>query len=460
VFLGWRRWFWALVVLAATAAGGIVLTASRFQERVAPNTFVGSVPVGELTPDEARRRVRVWWETEKLRTVRLLLPGGSLVAESRLSRLMRLDDDASVAQLPLQDFWDAAARWIPGQEPERRVFQPVLEFVADVGWLKREAEKRLPKTRPARVFLRDGSLVRRPEVPGRTLSEDALAETILTSVRDGRSDVELPVAEAPKHVPDEALEQIAEVAAEFSTRFPRSNKPRNTNIRAAAEKIDGLVLLPGDRFSFNQTVGKRTIENGFREAGVYVNGRHDTGVGGGICQVSTTLYNAALLADLKIVRRSNHSLPVPYVPIGRDATVNYGSQDLVLENSTQTPIAFSLEVGQGVLRVRVLGRKDPGLKVRIVTEGHKSWDPGVKTVKDPTLPAGTQKVVEKGGKGHSVLTYRLVYRDGELVRRDVLGRSYYRGGPKVVAVGTGAAPSPSTIAQTTRQSGSAGTESR
>ncbi|MFN3682449.1 MAG: VanW family protein [Fimbriimonadaceae bacterium] len=460
MFLGWRRWFWALVALLATVAGGLVLSAYRFQERLVPNTFVGPVPVGELTPDEARRRVRVWWETEKLRPVRLVLPGGSLVAETRVSQLLRLDDEASVAQVPVQDFWDAAARWLPGQKPEKRSFEPVLAFVGDVVRLKREAEKRLPKTSPARAFLREGRIVRRPEAPGRTLDGDSLPDTILTSLRDGRDEVELPVVEAPKHVADEALEQIGEVVAEFSTRFPRSNKPRNTNIRAAAEKIDGLVLLPGDRFSFNETVGKRTIENGFKEAGVYVNGRHDTGVGGGICQVSTTLYNAALLADLKIVRRSNHSLPVPYVPIGRDAAVSYGSHDLVLENTGPTPVAFSIQVGSGVLHVRVLGRKDPGLKVRIVSEGHKSWDRGVKTVEDPTLPAGTRRVVEKGGKGHSVVTYRLVYRDGVLVRRDALGRSYYKGGPQIVAVGTGSAPSASTIAQRAPRSESAETESR
>ncbi len=460
MFLGWRRWFWALTAMAATAFLALGLSAYRFQDRVAPNSFVGPVPVGELTPDEARRKVRVWWETEKRRTVRLTVPERSVVAEPRLSQLVRLDDAASVDQLPLQSFWDAATRWLPGGEPEKRVAPPVVVPIFDADALRREAEKKLPATRPARVFLRSGEIVRVPEVPGRTVDGEALPQVVVDAVLQGAEEVQLPITVAPRRVSDEALAEIVEVAAEFSTRFPRNNKPRNTNIRAAAAKIDGMVLLPGDRFSFNQTVGKRTIENGFREAGVYVNGRHDTGVGGGICQVSTTLYNAALLADLKIVRRSNHSLPVPYVAVGRDATVNYGLQDLVIENPGPSPIALAVEVGNGVLHVRVLGKRDPSLKVRIVTESHKSWDPGVKLVKDPTLPAGRQKVVDKGGKGHSVFTYRLVYRDGKLVRRDSLGRSYYKGGPKIVAVGTGPATQDSTVAQRSEPAESDGTEYR
>jgi len=169
-------------------------------------------------------------------------------------------------------------------------------------------------------------------------------------------------------------------------------------------------LAPGEKLSFNKTVGRRTIENGFKLAGVYKAGKHDLGIGGGICQVSSTLYNAVLLSDLKVLRRQNHSMPVAYLPVGRDATVDYGSIDLVFENTMSTPVAISSSYTPGRLTFRVLGKKDPSISVKILSIGHRSWDTGVKTVMDPTLPAGKRLIVEKGSRGHSVSTYRLVSR--------------------------------------------------
>jgi vancomycin resistance protein YoaR len=201
-------------------------------------------------------------------------------------------------------------------------------------------------------------------------------------------------------------------------------------------------LAPGERFSFNETVGQRTVKAGFKEAGVYINGRHDTGVGGGICQVSTTLYNAALFSNMKIARRTNHSLPVPYVPVGRDATVNWGAQDLVLENNFDKPIALSATYTPGKLTFRVLGQKQPGLEVKIEREGLKSWAAPTKTVNDSSLAAGKRKVVESGSTGYSVNTFRLVFENGQLVKKEALGRSLYSSSARIIAVGTKSKPAP------------------
>ncbi len=170
-------------------------------------------------------------------------------------------------------------------------------------------------------------------------------------------------------------------------------------------------------------------------AGVYKKGKHDVDVGGGICQVSTTLYNAALFANLKILQRHNHSMPVPYVPPGQDATVDYGALDLAIENNTASSIAICSEYHPGRLTFRILGKRDPGMKVKIESTGKQRWDPGTQLISDPTLPAGQKKVIDKGAAGESVKTYRVVYREGKEVRRESLGTSYYKGGQKIVAVG-------------------------
>ena len=218
----------------------------------------------------------------------------------------------------------------------------------------------------------------------------------------------------------------------------RPQESRYSNIRLASSKLNGLVLLPGERVSFNDTVGRRTEKGGFKLAGVYKNGKHDVDVGGGICQVSTTLYNAALLADLKIVQRHNHSMPVPYVPLGQDATVDYGALDLQIQNNSTSPIAISSEYHPGKLTFRILGRKDPGLRVKILSDGKQRWDAGTLVVVDPALAPGQKKVVDKGASGQSIKTYRVVYRDGREIRKESLGLSYYKGGQKVIAVGQAA----------------------
>src|ERR1044072_8976261 len=183
--------------------------------------------------------------------------------------------------------------------------------------------------------------------------------------------------------------------------------------------------MPGEEIIFNQTVGRRTVEGGFKSAPVLKNGKHDIDIGGGICHVSTTMYNAALLADLKVVRRNNHSLPSAYVAVGRDATVDWGTLDLVLANSGETPIAITSTYQSGKITFRILGQKDPSRKVKILTDNHQSWGRGEQSVIDKSLKPGTRKVVERGSAAHSIDTYRIVYKDGVEVKREVISHSRY-----------------------------------
>jgi vancomycin resistance protein YoaR len=351
-----------------------------------------------------------------------------------------VDDEASLAQVSLEDFWEALGRTVGLSDAPAKNY-PIL-----FSWDEKKAERlskfvadQVGSPQRASVKWTGSQFIRQREQAGFTLHRESLKDAVLQALENGGS-AELPIVEAPKSVPDAALESIDEVRTSFTTKFSTAKVTRCANIKLAASKIDGYVLMPGERFSFNQTVGRRTQSGGFKVAGVYRNGRHDFDIGGGICQVSTTLYNAALLSNLKIVARGNHSMPVPYVPLGRDATVDYGAQDLVFENSLDHPIALSSHYGPGRITFHILGKKDPGLEVKIVTSGHRSWDKGVKYEHDPNLAYGVTKVTEKGSAGHSVQVARLVYRDGKLVSRESLGQSYYRGGVKIIAKNMKASP--------------------
>ncbi len=165
------------------------------------------------------------------------------------------------------------------------------------------------------------------------------------------------------------------------------------------------------------------------------------GVGGGICQVSSTLYNAALLGELKIVRRANHSIPVDYVPLGRDATVTDTGIDLVIENPHDHPIAIATELGRSSLTIRILGQPVAGRTVVLKTERSQPKSPPVQRIPDPNLPVGKERVIKKGAAGVRVVLWREVYENGILVKRERVATSVYRAQPRVIAVGTKQAPS-------------------
>src|SRR5205807_8651585 len=168
----------------------------------------------------------------------------------------------------------------------------------------------------------------------------------------------------------------------FSTSLGGSSKNRVHNIELACRAIDGTVLLPGDIFSYNETVGPRVPSAGFREAPVIIHGELQTGTGGGICQVSSTLYNAVLLADLTVLRRSHHAFPVHYLPAGRDATVVDGALDFKFKNTLKNAIAIDAKVVKRRVVFNLYG--DPGehREVEIVSSGAARVGAGLRRVSD------------------------------------------------------------------------------
>jgi len=432
-----KKFLFGALVVVVGAGVSLTVMAARFVPSIRPNTLIGVVPVGGLTKEEAAKKLRLWWETEKLRELTLTSDKIQKPIPSMTPGKLGivLDDEASVAQCELRDFWESAQATVTGGgAPTQKLPLKFKNVGASFDSLKQLVKGAIGTPRPARVTFEGGLVKREQEVTSYQLDTEKLPDVVVTAM-EGDGTVQLPIEEAPKHVPDAELEKIHDVVSEFSTHFPAYQSSRNTNIRLASAALNGSVLMPGDRLSFNTTVGRRTAQGGYKVAPVLKNGKHDTGIGGGICQVSTTLYNASLLADLKIVTRNNHSIPSVYVPVGRDATVDYGSLDLVIENSQKDPIAISSSYANGQITFRILGVKDPGRVVKIETAGHKSWGNGVKTVVDHSLPPGKTKVVEKGSAGHSITTFRIVYENGVEVKRETLNHSVYRGSPRIIASG-------------------------
>jgi len=236
----------------------------------------------------------------------------------------------------------------------------------------------------------------------------------------------------------------AELEAEFTdciigtykTDYSTSSPNRKENIRLASEKINGKILNPGEVFSFNNIVGPRTSENGYKTAHVYVGSKTVDGIGGGICQVSSTLYNAIVFADLEIVYRTNHSMPVSYVPLGRDATVSYGTIDFKFKNNKDTPVKFEVVADGTNLTVNVYGRKKHVKDISIENAITGSVPFSVVEEKDDTMYEDERKVIEKGSYGTNVVTYKIVKENGEVVSKTLLAKSSYTPISQIEKVGT------------------------
>lgn len=232
----------------------------------------------------------------------------------------------------------------------------------------------------------------------------------------------------------------------YSSRYNAGDTARSYNVSLAAKKINEIVLAPGDVFSYNDIVGPRTTAHGFRVANVYVGNRIEPGVGGGICQVSSTLFNAVVLADLKIVYRTNHSLPVSYVPLGRDATVSYGSIDFKFANSTNHPVKIVAYASGGTNTVSVYGVKEnPARTISITTECIGTKPPLLTQKEDPNLPEGTIKVEQAGSSGSTYNAYKVISENGKVVKTEFLTKSTYVPGERIEIIGTGPAQEAETV---------------
>ena len=226
-----------------------------------------------------------------------------------------------------------------------------------------------------------------------------------------------------------------DVLGEYTTTVNGSSVRKN-NVRLAGEKCN-VILLPGEEFSYNKTVGKRTKENGFGEAGAYLNGETVQEVGGGVCQTSSTLYNAVVLSNLEVTERTNHTYISSYVPIGRDATVSWGGPDFKFKNNRDYPIKIEVSYANNKLTCKIIGTNVDGSYVKFTSERTGDVAYNTKYENDATIPEGQQVTKQAGSNGGRAVSYRLVYdKDGKLLSKKKEAKSYYKGHEAIIAVGT------------------------
>ncbi len=293
----------------------------------------------------------------------------------------------------------------------------------------------------AEYQLEDGEVVVVPEKMGITVDKSLIKAALDSNQEEYTITV---VTEKPEKTKEE-LEKLLfrDVMGTWTSSFATSSEARAQNVILTAERINGKVLMPGDVFSYDNTIGRRTYANGFREAGVYIGNKVETGIGGGICQTSSTLYSAALYANLEIVSRTSHSLPVSYMPAGQDATIAEGYIDLKIKNNTDYPVKISAQVNGRRLTCSILGVKEEGIAVELFHTRTATYTPQTERTSNPEIPKGYKYITNKGAEGYSIASVRVVKKAGKTIKSEKLTSSVYRAAPVEEEVNPADADTPS-----------------
>lgn len=299
------------------------------------------------------------------------------------------------------------------------------------------------KPKNAGLVRENGSFVVKKSRVGRVIDEEATMQLIKDALpqvhtQDSISIAAVIVDKEPEYT-EEVMAKCTDVLGKCSTTFKEYQTDRSANVRNATSFVNGTVLYPGEVLSVADSIYPLTADNGYKEAPSYAAGQVVDSLGGGVCQVSTTLYNAVLRAELKIVERFPHSMVVTYVEPSMDAAIAGDYKDLKFENDSETPIYIQGSAYNGVLTFTIYGHetRPSSRKVEFVSDIVETIEPGKDIVtKDPTKPKGYEEVTQEAHVGYVANLYKVIYENGVEVSREKVNYSKYKAEPKYVTKGT------------------------
>lgn len=441
------------VAFAPPAAFPARAAAELPEEVVYDGVKAGPVEIGGMTKEEAKAAIETFMEELKAKKITLYLEGSD---EKKIEAAVA-DTGFSWNNKDLLDMLDSLGK--SGNVIQRYKIKKdfsftgtslEIEFAVDEAkiraWIEANIELLQSPAVDAALQKTDQGFTITPEQAGSTVDIDASVQAVkdyLTQNWD-YEDCNVPLVGAvlnPKVTKADCEKISGKPMAEFTTSYTSSGTSRCKNIDAAVEKINGSVLTPGEKFSCLEHMLPFTAENGYYPAGSYLNGRLVDSFGGGVCQVSTTLYNTVLLAELEVNQRYNHGLTVSYVQLSSDAAIAESSgMDLQFTNNTNAPIYIEGYTKDKHVTFRIYGldERPANRKVEYKNNIVEVINPPADVVKeDPSLPEGARKVTQSSHTGYRAELYKYVYVDGAQVSKERINTSYYAPAPNYISVGPG-----------------------
>lgn len=438
-----------LLLLLAGAGAGFYYYYSKYIniDAIYPGVTIQGMSVGGMTQEEAKAKVQEYVDQVSQETVTLQVRKKETAFPLSDIGLKCTNMDVVEEAYNLGKTGNVFKRVMEVRELEKKGTDFPLTFSVDKEETKKvvakKAKKFLAKKKDATIKRVDGKFVITKHVHGIAIDFDANAEK-LAEVFDNKDwdhkSVVFPMdytLDKAKHTKKE-LSAIKDVLGTYTTSYAGSASGRCANVENGASLINGTVLYPGESFSVYSKVAPFTAANGYHLAGSYSNGQTVQTYGGGICQVSTTLYNAVLRAELNVTERLNHSMTVHYVPLSADAAISGTDKDLKFTNNLDHPIYIQGTAGGSSITFTIYGKeyRASNRKVEYVSQTLSVRGPSKKVIKDNTMEEGKRVVESNGRTGYTARLWKVVYIDGKETKRTQVNSSSYMSTPSVVRVGT------------------------
>lgn len=377
-------------------------------EKIAKNTYVNGVNIGKLTKSQAKQELA---KKYKLENVDFNYNDKSWKVKSKDLNLST-DLDKTVENAynlnRKSAFFGNLSKTISANFGKKSNLVVAINY--DKNKLKAEMEKIAKEidvdVKDATLDISGEKVKVIPDSDGLKMDISKSMENFDNQTKKGNYKNELVVKATPAKVKKEQLANIDTNLGTYSTTFKTSQINRSINIKLATDNISNVLLMPGETFSFNKHTGKRSKENGYKSAPVIMEGEMEEDYGGGVCQVSSTLYNSVLYAGLEIVNVKNHTIPSSYVPKGRDATVADSGIDFLFKNNLKHPVYIKNYVSGNQIVCNIYGSAEDKQNITISTKLDGVSQTTMKRVNDPTMPKGKEKVDKSGRNAYSVSTYR------------------------------------------------------
>ena len=447
-----KKWIGFLAFLLfmgiAPVASGITAQAqARPDDTIMEGVYAGEISLAGMTQTEAQEAVQAYVDSLGSSVITLNVVDGNTVTATASELGMSWSNQNLVSEaVNLGKSGNVVARYkaVKDLEHENKVYDIQFSFdqEAIASLIENDCAEYNVEAVDAHLTRVDGEFVIEEGQTGvvidNSASETAVYEYLTTQWKGGDAPIDLVVTEEEPQGNAEDLALVKDVLGTYTTSYSSSGSDRSANVANGCKLINGTTVYPGESFSTYEAVAPFTEENGYYMAGSYLNGQVVDSIGGGICQVSTTLYNAVLLSELQVDERHNHSMIVNYVDPSMDAAIAESSgKDFVFTNNTEYPIYIEGYISGGNLTFTIYGKetRNANRSIEFVSETLSTTPAGKKFVES----GDSLGVMTKSGSGHTGKTARLwkvVYENGQEVSRDIFNNSTYSASPVTVNVGT------------------------
>ena len=439
-----------LLLLAMAGGGGyFYYYYSKYVDidAIYPGVSIQGMDVGNMSKAQAKKIVEEYVDQVSKETVTLQVEKKEKTFPLSEIKLQCTNMDAVDQGYDLGKEGNIIHRVMQIRKLEKEGTEIPLTFSVDTAQTKKTVKKYakgfLAKKKDATIQRNNGKFVIKKQVDGIAIDSDANAEKLVSQLSQkdwNQKSVVFPMdytMDKAKHTKQE-LSSIKDVLGTFTTSYAGSTSGRCANVENGARLINGSVLYPGESFSVYDKVAPFNSANGYYLAGSYQNGQTIQTYGGGICQVSTTLYNAVLRAELQVTERSSHSMTVHYVKLSADAAISGRDKDLKFTNNLDTPIYIEGQAGGSSITFTIYGKeyRKSNRKVEFISETTSVREPSEKVIKDKTMLEGKRKVESQGRTGYTARLWKVVSIDGKEEKRTQVNSSSYMSTPTVVRVGT------------------------